>query len=118
MKIDRIKSYRDVWEQNLCSVPSGFDIHHIDGDNKNNAIENLLMLPHSLHNKYHEIKNSINGNVINCDIKSVNELGSGYSEFLFSQHKKLINVLIECNKWADYKEYLLGNIPNINGIIL
>ena len=38
-----------VWESQNGPVPEGFDIHHIDGDTYNNAIDNLECLSHEDH---------------------------------------------------------------------
>ena len=35
-------------------IPDNYDIHHIDLDHDNNAIENLILIPHSLHMKLHK----------------------------------------------------------------
>lgn len=51
-----IQNYRKIYEKHYgFKVPHGFDIHHIDGKRSNNDISNLLMLPHDLHMKYHNI---------------------------------------------------------------
>ena len=47
----RIFAHRWEWEKYKGPIPEGYDIHHIDGDKKNNAIENLECLPHDVHAK-------------------------------------------------------------------
>lgn len=42
-----------VWEQANGSKPAGCDIHHIDGDGQNNALENLVCLTKSEHKQLH-----------------------------------------------------------------
>lgn len=42
-----------VWEKHNGPVPSGYHIHHIDGDTNNNEIENLLMMLQEEHLKMH-----------------------------------------------------------------
>ena len=111
-------TYYKVWEKYCGKKPRGFDLHHIDGNRSNNAIENLLLLPRKLHNDYHNIKNNIKHLEIDCEIRSILDIGNKYYEYIFNLHEQLHSVLRECNKWADYKEYLLGNIPNIHNINL
>jgi len=41
--------HRDVWEFYKGPIPKGWDIHHIDLDRENNAIENLECLPKAEH---------------------------------------------------------------------
>lgn len=42
-----------VWEQANGPKPAGCDIHHIDGNGKNNALENLVCLTKSEHKLLH-----------------------------------------------------------------
>lgn len=48
-----IHAHRWVWINNYGAIPSGMDIHHIDGDKDNNQIENLEILTRSDHLKKH-----------------------------------------------------------------
>ena len=41
--------HRAVWEHNVGKINKGWDIHHIDGDKTNNAIENLELYTKSKH---------------------------------------------------------------------
>ena len=68
-----------VWEKATGqSLPKGWDIHHKDGDGNNNAIENLVAMPHgehiSLHNKLraegNDPVNSSDPEVIHARMKS------------------------------------------------
>lgn len=42
-----------VWEASNGKVPKGYDVHHVDGNKDNNAIENLQCLPHAEHLSIH-----------------------------------------------------------------
>lgn len=54
--------YKKFYEEYYgIEIPSGFDIHHIDGNRENNNIENLLMLPSDLHHRYHLTKQFVQG---------------------------------------------------------
>ena len=116
--VQRNYAYYKVWEKYCGKKPRGFDLHHIDGNRANNTINNLLLLPRELHSDYHKIKSNIKDLKIECEIRSILDNGNGYHEYIFNLHERLHSVLKECNKWADYKEYLLGNIPNIHHINL
>ena len=35
-------------------IPEGFNVHHIDGNRKNNVMTNLVALPLKLHADYHK----------------------------------------------------------------
>jgi hypothetical protein len=46
--------YRKIWEEyNNKTIPSGYHIHHIDGDSHNNSPENLLCVSPEEHWKMH-----------------------------------------------------------------
>lgn len=36
--------HREVWQYHNGEVPSGYHVHHIDGDRSNNSIENLALM--------------------------------------------------------------------------
>ena len=40
----------------LTEIPSGFCVHHIDGDKKNNALTNLALLTTSAHTRLHQLE--------------------------------------------------------------
>lgn len=94
-----------------------FHIHHIDLDHENNDIENLMILPEELHNLYHQLFNSVTGDGFtksyHASIHSNTIYGDNYN---LSMTKKFIDVLIECDKWYDFKLYLEGILPNIHGL--
>lgn len=45
--------HRLIWETHNGPIPSGYDIHHIDGNKLNNDLKNLQCLPHSEHLSIH-----------------------------------------------------------------
>lgn len=47
--------YRKLYEENYgITIPSSYDIHHIDLNHDNNSLDNLLMIPHELHMRLHK----------------------------------------------------------------
>ena len=42
-----------IWLSVFGSVPEGYEIHHIDGDAKNNKISNLMLVTREQHHKIH-----------------------------------------------------------------
>ena len=42
-----------IWLSVFGSVPDGYEIHHIDGDAKNNKISNLMLVTREQHHKIH-----------------------------------------------------------------
>jgi len=111
--------YKKIYQECLGIKIDGslYDIHHLDENRKNNRLENLLMLPKGLHHKYHFYKNKLsNIEPFITDIITVKSYGQGYNNQIISVINNFIQVWEECNKWADYKLYLLGEIGNIHGI--
>ena len=49
--------HRLVWEQHNGKIPEGYMIHHINGDKKDNRIENLMMVTPKEHGKLHRKPN-------------------------------------------------------------
>lgn len=49
----RVPSHRVVWEKANGPIPKGYEIHHVDGDGKNNCLENLVLLTHAEHMALH-----------------------------------------------------------------
>lgn len=46
---------RAVYQEENSSIPDGYEIHHIDGNRKNNDISNLIAISHEDHVKIHMI---------------------------------------------------------------
>ena len=109
-------NYRKFYEEQICDVPNEFQVHHIDGDKENNDISNLLMLPQELHAEYHRLKNVVESQKLELKIKGSLENGNRYNFWLINEMDEFVKVYAECGKWADYKSYKLGLLPNINNI--
>ena len=120
-----MKDYRKIY-QNECNIiiPKGYEIHHIDFNRENNEIMNLVMLPKKLHSEYHrtllELQNSRYEIIIK--VQSVIDSGNLINEYIATnQHElenKFIKIWYECQKYVDYRNYLLGLMPNIHEIEL
>lgn len=55
-KAEDLKNYRTKYKRYYgIDFDSSYDVHHIDGNHENNNINNLLLLPKDLHQKYHEL---------------------------------------------------------------
>ncbi len=111
--MDYVKNFKKHF--NIDFDGSKYDIHHIDLNRENNEIDNLLLLPKELHSKYHIYLNEMNINAtFEYKIKSMLEIGQSYNQKILEDSKNFVEIQAECNKWADYKEYLLGYIPNVH----
>ena len=75
----------------------------------------MLALPKDLHNKYHQLKSVVDGLEIQTELP-MGIFGYGYNEYALKMILEFELVYSECLKWASYKQFLLGNIPNIYGL--
>lgn len=108
--ISNLKNYRLKYKRYYgIDFDNNFIVHHIDFNRQNNKIENLLLLPKELHQKYHFYLNALfplewkSGNGV-IDIK-INQ----YSPLPYCNIKMLqdfLKVLEECKKWVEYKSNL------------
>jgi endogenous inhibitor of DNA gyrase (YacG/DUF329 family) len=48
-----------VWEKEVCEIPDGFQVHHIDGDKSNNTVDNLCLITEAGQKKLHAILDDI-----------------------------------------------------------
>lgn len=117
-----MKKYKKIYED-ACKIkiPKDYDIHHIDFNHKNNDIMNLVMLPRKLHSKYHQLLNQLCPKYeIVTKLQSVIESGNAINNYImYNQHdieKQFIEVWYECQKWLDYRNYLLGIMNNVHNI--
>lgn len=49
----RYLKHRYVWESNNGKIPSGYEVHHINGNTHDNDISNLTLMPKNEHRSYH-----------------------------------------------------------------
>lgn len=109
-------NYRKFYqEQTEVELPKDFDVHHIDGNRKNNDIMNLIALPSKLHHQYHFFQGS------ETEIKeiefNINVNPQSYF-YTINQLTKLALVVSEMHKFLLYRNSLLNkdciNIYNYN----
>lgn len=108
------KLYRDTFSLRKQQL-EGFDIHHIDLNRENNSISNLVALPSELHRQFHLNLSSVPEVItVTKELRSIVDGGNGYGEFSLNALSRYIEIKNECNKWLDYRNYLLGIMPNIH----
>lgn len=54
--------HRKIYTESKGCIKFDHNIHHIDGNNKNNDISNLISIPIDLHAKYHKHES----NMVRC----------------------------------------------------
>ena len=50
-----VRDHRRVWTLANGDIPSGYEIHHIDGDHENNILANLACLTIGQHRRLHSM---------------------------------------------------------------
>lgn len=112
-----MEDYRKIYEDKChIKIPKGYEIHHIDFDRNNNDIRNLVMLPKEAHQQYHKCIEELEKFDIQKVITSVLDNGNGINRMNSYYYTKFIKVYEECCKYADYRDFLLGLLPNIHRI--
>ncbi len=107
-------NYRKYYEE-MCNlkIPSNCEIHHIDFNRQNNNINNLVMLPATLHTKYHTKLSEYKGFNLELDEQLKSPLiGYNYNEFALNEWtmraKKFVETWYECESYVCYRDYKLG----------
>ena len=91
--------YRALYKQHYhIDFGDEYVVHHIDGDRENNAIGNLVLLPYSLHARYHMQKNSVLRDT------SFILTSSGAQAQPYMMLRGLLDTMDECAKWMRAKE--------------
>lgn len=101
--IDYRKYYKEYYG---IDFGSDYVVHHIDFNQQNNNIYNLILLPKKLHRRYHFILTALgaqNGIINGFSLQMDGQMYEPISEY---QKKMLINfldVVKELKKWQIYK---------------
>jgi hypothetical protein len=107
--------YRRIYEERLgISLPLEFEVHHIDMNRDNNEIENLVALPKHVHQEYHRLIPMIENKQFNFTILGTSDSGNKHNLFFFNNSVEFIKVYEDCSYWIDYRDFLLGTLPNIH----
>ena len=92
-----------------------YDIHHIDFDRTNNDIDNLIMLPKSLHHKYHWCLNHFNSDTNKTQVVFDAKIELQGNRYDVNALLHLAEALKEINDWiiiknnADFELYCRGD---------
>jgi hypothetical protein len=110
-------NYRKSYEKITgVKLPKSFEVHHIDGDRTNNHILNLVALPRKLHKEYHAKLSYTKNFEITSSLWSLDvdmRRGNGYIPYIMDLTMDMFKVYNRATLWVAYRDYLLGNLPNI-----
>lgn len=105
-----IKIYKEITGLNWSSRL--YHVHHLDGNNKNNHIDNLLLIPKDLHHRYHFYKTSLPS----AHPTEPTELGNCAIYHWATNMRGYVQALEEMQRWMDYKCHCVYGIPNLHGL--
>ncbi|ADX42579.1 HNH endonuclease [Tetrasphaera phage TJE1] len=115
-------NYKEKYKKtlNIDWDSSLFEVHHLDCNHSNDNFDNLLLLPKELHSRYHATRPDWPKMDFSLSPISISKGGHNAACFTMLSVSRMIErfapVLEECKMWADYKEFLLGNMPNVHGL--
>lgn len=95
------KKYKEYYH---IDFDKSFDVHHIDLDRTNNDIDNLILLPKKLHERYHKCLNEINGITDISKLKTIN-IKNG-CQFEYDALFHFCAVMAEISVWKAHKANL------------
>lgn len=109
--VNKLKDYRLKYKRYYgIDFSNDYEIHHIDLDHGNNAIENLLLLPKKLHRQYHFYLNAlapyIKGGKITLDISVVSVDRVAGITYTRDMVQGLLETMNACQEWVAYKAQL------------
>lgn len=85
---------------------SDYVIHHIDFNQQNNNIYNLILLPKKLHRRYHFILTALgakNGIINDFSLQMDGQMYEPISEYQKKMLMNFLDVMEELKKWQIYK---------------
>ena len=110
--ISKFMNYIKIYESHTRhAVPVGYEIHHIDHDRENNEIQNLVLLPDTLHRAYHNSKIKLEQWELNFLLKMRNDFVTiGNTEL-----KNFLEILDKCNAFVRLRDCLINGENYIGG---
>jgi hypothetical protein len=119
--------HRLVFEGVYGAIPSGYDIHHLDGDTYNNDADNLVMMPHSEHARLtaytqpnnHQLRDPITGNFISPPVVKGKTIIPLPEELKTNLHQYPTITKIEAGEVTDVYDISVEDTHNViaNGIV-
>lgn len=115
-------TYRKIYENAIGrEIPKGWEIHHIDRNRENNNISNLVAMPRDFHKEYHSRLDKVTEAEQFFPLqKELTGCGNGINyahiSALHKAEKEFVDIFYKCAAFIDYRDYLLGLLPDIHGI--
>lgn len=105
----QIKNYRKIFEQNVCNIPKGWDIHHINLNHQDNEIKNLIAIPKKMHTEFHNLSYHVLASLAEYRPYKIN-----YSyNFDFNRYLEIKNIMFFLYKLQHYdRKHISDNMFN------
>ena len=110
-------NYRQYYKEYYgIEFGKGFAVHHIDMNRENNEISNLLLIPSTIHNKFH-----LSSYVYEYGCKSIHPnlkgLNASFLNYEIEMLKVYLDSIIAIQEWLGYKE-MRYRMVKVKGITL
>lgn len=80
-----MRDYRKAYRRHYgIEFGPEYHVHHIDGDRKNNDIDNLILLPRTLHKKLHHVQSDVTM-AAQYSLSVFNASSCGINHFFFAK---------------------------------
>ena len=104
----KLKDYREKYKRHYgIEFGSDFDVHHMDFDRSNNDIENLVLLPKKLHQRYHYyLKAFWSQDCKSGELVIKTRIDEYQQEFYPKMLCGFLETLRECREWLAKKQLM------------
>lgn len=108
-------NYRERYKKHYkINFGKEYDIHHIDFDRNNNSISNLLLLPKTLHLKYHAYKKEYDIVISSGLSLKLNYNSTMQRNLQLYCQEKLLDIVSEIQDWIMMKFFEDKGIEKYN----
>ena len=99
------RNYRQYYKEYYgIDFGKDMDVHHLDFNRDNNSIDNLLLIPKEVHNKFHLCSNLASTIKDYCSPQNLILKSSG-SSYEVQMIKNYFDAIEEMEKWNSFKYY-------------
>lgn len=112
-KLKKHLVHRLVWAAFKGDVPHGYNVHHVNENKADNRLENLALMPHAAHSRFHNLGEKANGARLDqkavLEIRSLaksSSLSDGEIAKQFGVTRRHVSGIVTGRQWAHIGGYV------------